>query len=210
MSSTPDHRSPPEEQAGTAATDPSFKLLERRRLLLKGLGKGTAAAATLVPLQSLATTKLLTGNNMGCSISGMQSAVRSQTGGATYCKGYKPSCYSNKNKWPGYGSHPSYPLEGYFVVSSKIVSTLPTCKFNSIFAGGSNTNSVYDIARGAAGSVDERAWLLALLNSKWHSLGKPLNFPYSPGTVLTFYGSTNHANAQKLFKDHLQTEDGPI
>ncbi len=204
MSTTPDL--PPEDRA--AVTPPSVKLLERRRLLLKGLAKGTAAAAAVVPLQSLATTKLLTGNNMGCSVSGMQSAVRSQTGGATYCKGYKHIVYTAKSKWPGYNT--TYPGEGYFTVSGREVSTRSSCKFSTVFpgSGSSSTLSCFEIVNGAAGySPAERAWIVAVLNSKWQVDGKALNFPYSPGVVLTFYGSTNHANAQTLFTGHLMASD---
>ncbi|OYV01281.1 MAG: hypothetical protein CFE45_05525, partial [Burkholderiales bacterium PBB5] len=69
-------------------------------MLLKGLGKGSAVAAVVVPINTLAAPTLM----RLCTVSGMQSNVGSgRTGIKTdQCKGYAPDYYAIIENWPNY------------------------------------------------------------------------------------------------------------
>lgn len=174
--------------------------LERRRLLVKGISKGSAVVVAGTPLQSLATSQVLTGNKMLCTASGMQSAVRSQTTGAVTCSGWGHTKYQTKSNWPGYNSTTS---QASFTVGTKTVSTLSSCTYLSVFGTGTNS-SLMSILNGA-GTSAERVWLTALLNSEHHrrtpSLG--LNFPYAPAEIFTLMSGSQAASALTLFETHL-------
>ncbi len=95
----PSQFSSPDEPVPAIGSD----ALERRRMLLKGLGKGGAALAAMSPLASQATRKYTIANGGGtgyCSVSGMQSAAISLAPGvkATTCSGFAPSYFLKSSK----------------------------------------------------------------------------------------------------------------
>lgn len=186
----------PNALPGTPAESLSSEALARRRALLKGLSKGSAVAAVVVPINSLATTTVLGGNKL-CTVSGVQSNVGSATIGGATCQGYSTTYYAKVKKWPGYTAGP--PASASFSVSGR--SCTQNSTFKDVFGGGS-TNTLMTIITSAPGS-DEAAWVAALLNA----LNKPpgFNFPYSADQVVTFYKSpTQSANALYFFKTYMQ------
>jgi hypothetical protein len=91
----PENRLP--ETTAAAVAPMEMAALQRRRALLAGLGKGSAALAALVPLAGQASSRdrvvfnaALNGNGY-CSVSGFQSAAISSAPGATACSASRPA-----------------------------------------------------------------------------------------------------------------------
>lgn len=89
--------SQPSSTSEQSSARPELAALQRRRALLSGLGKGSAAMAALAPLASRASSRnrvlfnsALKGNGY-CSVSGFQSAAISSAPGATPCAATRPS-----------------------------------------------------------------------------------------------------------------------
>jgi hypothetical protein len=185
-----------------AASRTETERQQRRRLLVKGLGKGSALLAAAVPLESLATGTVLTGNGMLCTVSGNQSAVRSKTAGVPTCGGYQNSKYCNvKTFWPGYDS-----VSGHasFACNGKTVTSRAACTFNYVFGGGS-TGSFWAVVNGTAGTANERIWATALLNAqKCLTAGfSSMNYPYTPAQVMAHYTAGSTA-ALSFYSTHMQ------
>ncbi len=97
---------PPTTDAAAQQGVRSTLAQQRRLLLLKGLGKGSIAAAALIPLSSRATRSYvldnpsLPGGNGYCSVSGFQSAAVSLAPGQTLttCSALPPSSYYKKTE----------------------------------------------------------------------------------------------------------------
>ena len=180
-----------------AAGSLSPEALRRRRVLLKGLGKGSAVLAAVAPIHTLAAPMLSPPVVRLCTVSGVQSNVGSgRTGGTTAtCKGYSPSYYGTLSRWPGYnGSTTSNPVGGntFTELSS----------FASVFGSGPATG-LLAILTGAPGS-DNAIWITALLNGIKQTPGH--QFPYTGEQVLAFYHDTpaNAAKALAFFRDYVQ------
>ena len=191
---------PPDAAAQAPA---AVDALARRRLLLKGLGKGAGAAAALVPIQTLATTA----PTRLCTVSGIHSNVGSgRTGGTTdQCRGHAPSFYATLANWPGYDT---LSRKVSFSVNSTSYSQKST--FRSVFGGGSTTKLI-DIVRATTTSSqpNEQVWVTALLNALKRNGGANLGtdgyFPYSaPDVVALYNNATKRADAEYLFATYLQ------
>lgn len=79
----------------------SSPAMARRKMLLKGLGKGSAVLVGSASMQTLASaTNLVTTDGKKCSISGQHSAVHSQSTNTQTCGGHKCSTYKDHTKWP--------------------------------------------------------------------------------------------------------------
>jgi len=75
----------------------------RRRMLIKGLGKGGAVLVGTASIQTLASaTNLVTADGKKCSISGQHSAVHSQSTETQTCTGHKCSTYKDHSCWPSH------------------------------------------------------------------------------------------------------------
>ena len=205
-----EHPSQPSTAPDTLAASPG-DALERRRLLLKGLGKGSAVVAVLVPIQTLATpfppaVRL-------CTVSGVQSNVGSgRTGGTTTnCLGYAPSHFAVLANWPGYVAGP--PASGSFLVVGRAAPVTDSSTFASVFGSGSST-TLLNVFTSSAASASEKIWAAALVTSaKKLAMGlgptaitMPGYFPYTPDEVLALFSSPNKAAAEAFFKDYLQTQ----
>lgn len=188
---------------GATTTPTDAARLERRRLLLKGLGKGAAVAAAAMPLQSLATTTSLTASGHLCSVSGTQSAVRSNSAGLPTCGGHPHTKWCSKSNWPDYdvSTNPN----GRFTCteSGKVVSAGRSCTFISVFGGGTS-GTVWAVLNGTAGTAAERQWVCALLNARKCMTKAPsMNFPYTTGQVIALYSSPQASAALSMFSTHL-------
>lgn len=172
----------------------------RRRLLLKGLGKGTAVAAVVVPINTLAAPGLL----KLCTVSGMQSNVGSgRTGIKTnQCKGYAPSYYATIANWPNYVF-----IKGRMAINHVDgIEFSELSLFSEVFGPGATLGAVSLTNILSKNPTSEEAvWITALLNAIKNPPG--FNFPYTPSQVRAYYSSpdaTVRSNALKLFGGYLQ------
>lgn len=188
---------------GKAKAIPS-ELLARRRMLLKGLGKGAAVLAVAVPLKTLASnssTCTPPGNNgapaIRCGISGMQSAIGSRQT-YTVCEGYSPGWWKQ-----GSDDTPSrtWPKDSYG-------KTTPDQIVKTIFTKSSETATLYHKMKNGPND-DTWHWICAWLNAL--SGGPKGNFPYTGAEVLEFYNGTGpytSAAALTFFKTFMETHTG--
>ena len=184
----------------------SSEAVARRRVLLKGVGKGVAALAATVPIQTLASQSVLTDPRLGtqhqCTVSGMQSGVHSATPtGTQTCMGYRPSRYELLSFWPGY--LPGNPAHATNTVG--IITFNETAFFATVFGGGpSSGNAARLFTIVSTGSPEpEQVWVTALLNAIKNPAG--FNFPYTPSQVLAFYSSSQAAQALIFFRTYMQS-----
>ena len=177
----------------------SSAAVARRRMLLKGVGKGSAVLAATVPLQTLAGQSLLTFDGKHqCSVSGMHSSVHSATPTNTpICGGYSPGWWGQsdngttpKRTWPLLPSAWTYNTKCSTVFTRVTLSGNPTL-FQVM------NNPIY-------ASTDERHWICAWLNALSHSW----SFPYTGQEVRDFYNSSAtgvYADALDFFKTYMET-----
>ena len=175
----------------------------RRRVLLKGLGKGSAALAVVVPIQTLAANTIIGGTKL-CTVSGVQSNVGSlNTGAQTTCSGYQPSYYATLANWPGYTTSPkraTNTVDGITFTESDPFAKV----FLSGSSGSGNAAKLLTIV--TSGSPEaEQVWVTALLNAIKNPPG--FNFPYTPTQVRAFYigGGKLATDALTFFRGYMQT-----
>lgn len=177
----------------------SVNALARRRMLLASLGKGSAAVALVVPIQTLAATTIVGGTKL-CTVSGVQSNVGSKPlGTPTTCQGNSPTYFQTLANWRGYAATPNPPTASFMVDGLNFTNN---SKFGDVFTGGGNTK--LDTVLNTPTS-DDAAWVTALLNAVKNRSG--FNFPYTPSQVRAFYngGGTLKAQALAFFKGFMQT-----
>lgn len=191
QSSGPTDAAAPVVQAGL-----SSEAQARRRLLVKGLGKGTAALVVVAPIQTLAAPTL----TRLCTVSGVQSNVGSgRTGVKTdACKGYAPTYYATLTNWPNTNGGP--PANPNSTVNG--ININKNAKFKDVFGTGSN-DSLQTVL--ATPTSVEAVWVTALLNAIKQPMG--FLFPYSGSQVIAYYNSTEptKTNAYNFFLGYMQT-----
>ena len=187
----------------------SSAAVARRRMLLKGAGKGAAVIAATVPIQTLATQSVLTFDGLHqCTVSGAMSGVHSATPlGTPTCTGYRPSRYAALIFWPGYapGNNPPNTARATNTVDG--ITFNETAFFATVFGGGSSSgNAARLINIVTSGSPEpEQVWVTALLNAFKNATVPSLNFPYTPSQVRAFYSSPQAAQALSFFRTYMQT-----
>ena len=177
----------------------SVNAVARRRMLLASLGKGSAAVALVVPIQTLAATTIVGGTKL-CTVSGVQSNVGSKPlGTPTTCQGNSPTYFLTLANWPGYAATPNPPTASFTVDGIPLTNN---SKFNDVFPGGSNTKLDTVLS---TPTTEEAIWLTALLNALKNRSG--FNFPYTPTQVRAFYTGDPILKAKVLafFRDYMQT-----
>jgi len=164
----------------------------RRRLLLNSMVKGSALAASAVPIKTLALTSAVTAGGQICSASGVESVAHSRATALPTCLGKSPTFFKTVSNWPGYSSPTATCKVGTLTFTQN--ST-----FTFVFGSGSSRGGykLIDILNSAPSS-DEAFWIAALLNAI-----KPLStatFPYTPSEVVALYAGSQKTSATKLFK----------
>ncbi len=221
---SPGRESDPSEP-GSVPVVPMTDSQLRRRLLLKGLGRGSAVIAAAAPIKTLAVTQSVTQNGLMCTVSGVGSAAHSTGGTVKTCGGLSPGYYKTPSHWPGYSSAGNTSkatntigsvtfYEDFKIASSGLsqggpvnnTSTQDTA-FNAIFGGGLSAGVFYILKNKA--NTDEFHWIAALLNAilyattgQWPK--SPSVFPYSPSEVLALY-KNDYASALSFFKGYMET-----
>jgi len=167
------------------------RLASRRRLLLRGIGKGSALLAATVPIKTLASTPSVTANGQICTASGTQSAAHSQATNLPTCRGLSPGYYMKIEHWP------NYPSTTYTVGITFDQNT----KFKDVFGGGKSV-AMLEIMNIQPANNDERHWIAALLNSIKAPQGYV--FPYSATEVLALYNGPQSAAALTFFRSFME------
>lgn len=175
-------------------TDDEKLSTSRRRLLLRGIVKGSAIAATAVPIKSMATAPLITKDNPAhiCSISGQQSLAHSRMTNPKTCGGYSCAHYQNINNWPNCNSVTK--IATNYCDGIKFTQH---DSFNKIFPGGSSSSMISILTNSP--SSESAHWITALLNSI-----KPQGiyvFTHTSSEVRALYRSTDRANAYSFFRN---------
>lgn len=177
-----------EETTQSGADALSSVAVARRRMLLKGAGKGVAVMAATVPIQTLAGQSLLTFDGKHqCSVSGMQSGVHSATPTNTpVCGGYSISYW--KNNAATAGIWPINSTTRYSPTLTKITLT--------------GNPTMLEVLTNFATS-DEAHWVCAYLNA----LKVVFNFPYTSSQVQAYNGSSGatYTNALAFFTNFMET-----
>lgn len=185
----------------------SSTALERRRLLLKGLGKGSAVLAATVPIATLATASTLSVTPSGkggapaglrCTLSGIMSGVHSQETVTAQCGGYSPG-------W--WGQHYGNGKNKSTTVPSRPWPTNPNQLYNAVFTipepGLPSGLTLFQVMGDPTYSETQtRHWIGAWLNA----LGGHFNFPYTSAEILGFYfgSDPDRASAYSLITTYLE------
>lgn len=204
----------------------SSAALARRRILLKGVSKGTAVLAATIPIQTLAGQSVLTpGGLHQCTISGTQSGVHSATTSTAVCGGYSISHWGAVNvNGNANGNGNGNANHAFFVQATVQVgaangngnggqpaNTWPTLPsswdyktgINSVLSPNNlmNAPTLFDVMNVYA-STPEAHWICAWLNALWNAQHSGiLNFPYDESQVLGFY---NQGAASLAYIDALE------
>lgn len=156
--------------------------LARRKLLLKGLSKGSAVAAACVPIKTLAqSSTLVTNQNTLCTQSGQSSNVMSRSILKVTCEGYAPSHYvmtgPQPNDWPA----------GFNANSMMFRDLFPN--------SGDNTKVLGCLAQNP--SPVKAYWIAAYFNATKY----PGKFPYPASEVVKQYdaGATTNVSFYQTY-----------
>lgn len=175
MSQDPD-RCPASDDATTANLSPSQD--SRRRMLLKGLGKGSVVLAAAVPIKALAVTSITADKHL-CTVSGVQSGVRSNPGSLPTCSGKSFQYYQPAGRWPLSGGQ-----ESVFNGVNTYLRNAAT--FAGVFGSGSTSTMATLFAAGLTNATasDEAHWIVALLNA---GSTNGINYPYTASEIVALY-----------------------
>lgn len=222
MSTNLDHHAsePNEINNADSGTDLTLDSVARRRLLLKNIGKGAAALAVTVPVQTLAQgTVLLTPDlQHRCTVSGMQSGIHSQdTTTGSVCGGWSPGYWQQVadppagSGWRGKkDSSPVVPRPKNWPANA-----IPDAYYTAVFPNAGltlingNPPTLWEVmsrkGQGNYKNTDMFHWIGAWLNG----FRQENNFPYTHDDIADLYANpTTRAPALALIKTHLENH-GP-
>lgn len=187
---------------------PAPALLERRAMLLKSMGKGSAVlAAASLPIHTLANTPTiviqgktdLKGRPIRCSLSGMQSGMGSRMPATDTCTGKSPGYWHQSENWT--------PAQ-LAVISPSPPSNKPT--FNSFFGPPSTSNGdctleqyLRTIGAPHEGQVkglndtDDWHWIAAWMNAMANGQAGIQNYPYSAPQIVQMYRDPSSFNTTR-------------
>lgn len=186
------------ESGPTAGSPEDAVVASRRRLLLQGIIKGSAVAASVVPIKSMATAPLITNENPAyvCSVSGQHSIAHSRMTAPKVCGGYSCSHYKTITNWPNCNN--SSPRVATNYVNG--IKFTQNSSFKAVFGSGS-TSSLITILNNNT-SHEYAYWITALLNSI-----KPQGiyvYTHDASQVRALFNdSTKRAAAYSFFKSKL-------
>jgi hypothetical protein len=204
-------KKPPDGGNESMAKEPmSTASAERRLVLLKGLGRGAAALAATVPIQTLAGQSVLTPDGKHqCSVSGMHSGVHSATTTTTVCGGYSPG-------WWGQSTDGGISPSRTWGSANYNAAVTTVCSWSALMTTATSTvparsPTLFEVMSpkaplGHFPDSDEFHWICAWLNA----LGGYFNFPYSAQEVLDFAAlkysdPTKYQDALTFFKTYMET-----
>ncbi len=196
----------PTDKTVAPSTQPVLTSLQRRAMLLKSLGKGSAVmAAASLPIHTLANTPTIVikgikdkeGRSVRCSISGMQSGMGSRMPATDTCTG----------KSPGYWHKP----ENWTDAQTAVIRAIPAPTFNNFFGPPSTSNGTHTLEQylrtiGAPytgqvkglNSTDDWHWVAAWMNAMANNAGTGvMNFPYTAPEIVQLYRNPTSFNTTR-------------
>jgi len=202
----------------------SSSAIDRRRALLKGVGKGAAVLGATVPLKALATLpsgSVFTYNGTGtltqirCGISGMTSGVHSRdTDRSQQCIGYSPGYYHKREHFPS-GTRPDALITAVFSTCALKVPVLRETCVEVERENSTQTKCTTEVVGTKVPTLlevmnikprpDEFHWLAAWLNAQPSS--PAVNYPYSGTDIVAFYAAKD-AKALEFIKKYMEKHVG--
>ena len=184
--------------APAAAVVSKPMVLERRMMLLKGLGKGSAVLGAAIPIQTLAAPAVTVKDGRICSLSGTDSAVHSRATTSETCQGYSPGWWGQVDN----DSSSLKPRRTWPVPYKTPISDQPFASTLRKQSGGGIPTRFEVASLSEFSNTDLRHWLCAWLNAQ----GAPAswNFPYTATQVIAFY-MQNDQKALTFFKTYMET-----
>lgn len=189
------------------APESTLASLERRALLLRSVGKGSAAlAAASLPVRTLSNTPtiVINGTKTRCSISGMQSGMGSRMPVTESCTGKSPGYWHKPSHWtPAQQSviNAGTTFNQLFdPVSTSVLGSFTLLEYLTSIGGGPNNPLKLN-------DTDEWHWIGAWMNAVANNTAGTgvINFPYTPFQVVEIYRDpgafrTTRAEALSFFK----------
>ncbi len=174
----------------------SLSALQRRRMLLRGVGKGAAVVGAAVPMQTFAANILRTPGG-----DGKPSHVCSMSGG-TFPSNRAPDVNTCSGKSAAYwaDTNTPWPQARVTIRQNPMVKQAMSAsawsretRFSDVF-GGTSQETLGRVLSGSQG--EHQTWVRALLNA--HD-GYPASFPYSPTEVVQLYQDPGKRTAATTF-----------
>ena len=187
---------------------------DRRRILLKGIGKGSAVLAATVPLQTLAAQRLTTTTGLACVATGGGSGPTSAMPlGSAICGGFSPRYWGgDMSRWPATVNSKA-PVKNVLRRYRNETDSLFELMQSTISSTGKSkklAGEIFASAGSALGSTfsDEVHWVCAWLNATKLFGGEARStYPYNPEQVLVFYNEPDpkkYSDALNFFSTHLE------
>jgi len=208
----------------------STAALARRKMLLKGLGRGSAVLGAAIPLQSLAEESVFTYNGTGtatqirCGISGMTSGVHSRDITTNQCYGYSPGYYTQAKHFPP-DVNSAAPITSVFpgcglqipnmvercttqaaheVQQGDKTVLVPKATTCEMVQDGVKVPTLLEVMN-VTPRPAEFHWLAAWLNAQ---PGSPaVNYPYSAAEIQAFYANSD-AQAYQFLTKYMEQHPG--
>lgn len=178
---------PPKDQQPSTVTDVSS--MDRRRVLLKGLGKGSAVVAATIPIQTLANTSTvyICGDNRQCTVSGIQSAAHSFSSGiakvtasgkgAAYWDEKNPN-YDKPQNWKDYKDIP---------FGGSALAAYPSA---------TSTKTLWELLKpGSTATLDQKTWVYAYLNAILNATLNAGKYPFTKAEVQEIYSKSQASSS---------------
>ena len=193
----------------------SSNALERRRVLLTSLGKGSVViAAASAPLKLLAGQTTISGSSpqQRCSVSGQQSGVHSQTVGGAVCTAHSPGYWHKCDHWLSAQTQLLVLATGYptfkTIFGGAAENDFTKLSMVALITGvgndkndNNNCPASYPTTKLGVSSSSEWHWACAWMNAVAGTVSGSgiMNFPYTPAEVIAFYQGSNAAAALAFF-----------
>lgn len=198
----------PTDKTVTPSAQPALASIERRAMLFKSMGKGSAVlAAAGLPIHTLANTPtiVIEGTKTRCSLSGMQSGMGSRMPATDTCTGKSPGYWHKPEHWTAAQSE---------VINLEKPAKSPT--FNAWFGPASSVElgnaTLYEYLTSIGSDrkkslklndTDEWHWVCAWMNAMANNVASTgvKNFPYTgPEIVQLYRDPTIRADALAFLK----------
>ncbi len=192
----------PEEKDGTLARPhaPPAKIITdaalRRKFLFNGISKGSAVAAAVIPIKSLATERYVTADGKICSVSGTQSAAHSQATSYLQCVGGHPSYYLDPQ-----GKPKNWPLPNNCKVGGK--SFKPDTPCNYLFSGGPQKSLINCLK--TEPNSDTSVMITAILNACKSIESSVIKSPYTAGELMERFHDSRRQSTLDFCRGYMQT-----
>lgn len=204
------NRAAPTDKTVEPSMQPPLGSIERRAMLLKTMGKGSAVlAAASLPIHTLANTPTIViqgvkdkdGRAVRCSISGMHSGLGSRMPATDTCTGKSPGYWHKPEHWTAAQSDlinladptnsPTF-ATWFGPASSTRLGNATLYQYLTSIGGGSNNKLRLN-------NTDEWHWVCAWMNAMASDVSGTgvVNFPYSGPQIVQLYRNPTAFNTTR-------------